>query len=1608
MLKKTFAVISIMFVMTITISAKATDFFLDENKVSFPDGVDRECVLMIASYTGEKLVDSKVKPLEITNSAIEVPVSELGLNVMSVDTLKAFLFSDTEKFEPLCVNRRLSLDGKNTRDAYLLAQSIGNFNNPILSIGRTPVENIIGGWVLDNRGGVPRMSIEEPVTTIQDISTTEGTAFIREFNKMTRDIIRADFYASTSGNGFFAEFRDENDSSVYKIEAIDGKWQVLCKNGKYTALSEKVKFNQTVRFRVYIDLVNGVSKTYINDTYFGEHELLSDNVLSFRFASEKESFVSYTPSHMQFTANYAVIEEFQLFHPLKVYGWKKAGSCSFTNNIVVMNADSSLSKSFDPIDVKYAAESQIRVKTGQDAAMLVKAGDIVAAKISFSENALYANGQKLYTMKYPDMWYKVRIAGNPSSGFADIYLNGRVIGTVPLYTSDPIDGFEISTTGGNVSFDNIKVFALAEHEDYVPEPETKASFDDYITAVNICSLWKNTGYSAGWGCISPYDENKPVLGYYDEGVPETADWEIKYMVEHGIDVQSFCWYNNASNGPVKTPWGGEHLHDGYMYAKYSDYMKYMIMWETNATGCNSAQFRNYIVPFWFENYFLDDRYLKIDNKIVINAWSVGNLITDKYFGSYEGLKAEMDYLQSVAKEHGFDGVILLTSITDDSKIYECGFVGSMAYNWGQYGFLYDRNVSQNTERAKLAEKNGYYHIPTVSIGFNGVPWGYIRMPNITVEDYKKSHEWVKNTYLPTYAKDGWQQKLVWLSTWNEYGEGTYIMPAELCGFGYLDAVRSAYTGLSDEHTDITPSENQLERITHLFPQYARRLVRVRGGVENTANLGAVVKTITFGSLTNRPTYNNATIKVSGGLYSGGTITGTSKNHDPIIYMPGISSSSPVDISNVDSVRVTAKVPKGSTIQLFYATDEYPANDASTAERQSVYTVALTDQTAVYEFPVSQNESWSGKLTSLRLDPTVFPNAQFYIQSVELVNYDDVSLVINDIEIKSGILPDNKSGKLLFPFDTDTCVQYHMSTYVTWRKDIGLFMLEANGHKAVYNVGSDIYMLDGAEKTLGYTMYLKDGVPMLDFERLCEDFGYECKTDGNKLSVTTPLKKVYEEYITRIDNSWEFNGFDTEGFTSNNMAMSVSNGYLRIENDDEQNNNPHILTKNDLNIPSGEYNSLEIRVRYKSYGTPQKIQIFYALASDEVFSEDKSFEIPITSTDTNGEWITYKLNLKEEAKKKNREWKDTLTRLRVDPFNTYGYMDIDYIRFSYDYAYIDSSDILGIGCGNAEYKTEETTAFSVSGAVLTIAEDSGPDNMDTNHVYLVTGNTNSQYVFFRHPTLLRKDINYKIAFDIKLLGDCDGNTDVQTKVVCNFEYPDSVYGRTDNGHHFGHTSITPSDGWVHIEKTFTVKNIDEYTKHAVGIFCDPTSSGKSAVFMVDNMQIWNADDPLGLGPANAETETEETTKFVTSGAALSVAEDLGPNNTDKNHVYLVTGSSDYNYVFFRHPVLFRKGETYKIAFDIKLVSDCEGNTDVQTKVVCNFEYLDSVYGRTDNGHHFGHTSITPSDGWVHIEKTFTVKNIDEYTKHAVGLFCDPTSSGKSAVFMVDNYAVTQVE
>ncbi len=676
-------------------------------------------------------------------------------------------------------------------------------------------EGINSGWILDNRGGAPKYTNSD-FGTVMDISEEYRTVYVREFNYIPKGNIVLETKLSSFADGAFLEYCDIEGNSTYMIKVVDGYWSVLGADGEY----EPVLVNDTddYNFRISVNLDTGKSTTIINGTACGTHDLLSDNVIKLNVGIDEKGTGIMNLSVFNIVVNYNVYENFDIFGTDSVYGWTTSGSVVNTSSQLEMAGGSSATKRFEQANGNVCFETYFNTTQGSDFSF--KLGD--ALTVQSLDSKLQAGGDEFYTLT-TNMWYRLRVEADTDKGVAKIYLNGMLKGETDLDETDGISSLRIEADG-ELLIDNLKIYKLYEYDDYCPEPEVRASMDDYIVGLNICSLWRN-GTHFGWHCISPYDEPKPVLGYYDEGVPETADWEIKYMVEHGIDFQAFCWYCDTSSGPLKEPRNGEQLHNAYQYAKYSDYMKYCILIEAKSNGFNSEQFRNHVVPYWFENYFLDERYMTIDNQLVLPIYAASSFASSKYFGTAEETKAELDYLEEVAKSYGFDGVLFFACGSSNDLLSSMGFDAAFAYNWGTAGSSLEVNKDKILSSA---ENTTMYTIPTISSGFDSIPWHGERYDLMSVEDYASAADWVKNTYLPEYSGNyEWADRLTWLSTWNEYGEGTYIMPAGLNGFGYLDVLREAYTDLPQEHTDVVPTLKQKERITHLYPQYAT-LLRCEG------------------------------------------------------------------------------------------------------------------------------------------------------------------------------------------------------------------------------------------------------------------------------------------------------------------------------------------------------------------------------------------------------------------------------------------------------------------------------------------------------------------------------------------------------------------------------------------------------------------------------------------------------------------------------------------------------------------------------------------------------------------------------------------------------------
>ena len=70
---------------------------------------------------------------------------------------------------------------------------------------------------------------------------------------------------------------------------------------------------------------------------------------------------------------------------------------------------------------------------------------------------------------------------------------------------------------------------------------------------------------------------RPLLGFYDDSLPEVNDWHIKWALEHGISFFAFDWYWNAGEKRL-----ARTLEQGFLKARYASQMKFCVHW------CNHA------------------------------------------------------------------------------------------------------------------------------------------------------------------------------------------------------------------------------------------------------------------------------------------------------------------------------------------------------------------------------------------------------------------------------------------------------------------------------------------------------------------------------------------------------------------------------------------------------------------------------------------------------------------------------------------------------------------------------------------------------------------------------------------------------------------------------------------------------------------------------------------------------------------------------------------------------------------------------------------------------------------------------------------------------------
>lgn len=1353
-------------------------------------------------------------------------------------------------------------------------------------IGTSAAAVYDSSWNYDNRNLVATVA-NSPVG-FADYSDKLPITVWRDIDDVDSGIVTLDMTFSVTGaakGGIYFAITDDSKNDAVRISVESGK---LLVNAKDTGFA--IKDAENIHLKLDADLDAHTSKLYINGKNTGSFDV--KNAAAGRFyvgTTESAAEVGFAVSKLYVYANYLVNEKFadaEISDDWKLDGTfavTKTGGQStgdFTSAAIDAKAGSKNTayKSFGKNSGKVVFETLVLIpESAKGAAIALNAGTDTVASMTINDSSVVNKNGKVLRNVTNNIWQTLRIEADTAKGTVKYKVNGKDCGTYALDSNNNYaDGITISfspDTDAKMYFDDVKVYLEHEYEDYVPTPIPALS-PDYDVMINMCSLWRE-GYHRGWEAVSAYEDKRLYLGFYDEGITEVADWEIKYMLEHGIGIQHLCWFSPSSDvkEPIKKSNMNSALHDGFFNAKYSDMIKFCIMWENRKQDVkNLEQFKEYIWKYWVEYYFTDSRYARLDNKALLTVWSLDKFLSA--FGGAKGAKAAIEFMREDIKNYGYDGVIILftegaNASSDNLKTIESiGADGVYAYHWLNDG--YDAAKSMEHLEKNYAT-NTVHVVPTASVGFNNIGWNITRKPLATLEEHKKQLDYIKNTYMPKIrAKsdaENWQKRLVDISTWNEYGEGTYVAPAGVYGFGYLDNIRETFVGTkSPDYANVKPTENQLSRLGHLYTGDKITLanydyVHETDGKEYNAK---DVVNVTVDGVKYQPSKKIAKHS-DGEVYTvAEPRTGFFSLHDfyyewkpqnKTLYILSKNNTEIVFTIDSDTAVVNGTQKKlPSKVKLYDGLPLLPykwlMNEAGLTLKEngneltvSVLSTQEQEQQAnrndyEYDFNIDGDfEGWKADFCTASVSggkligsATELVNQSRYDPMIKISFTDGLEAVKHYkivVRMRADI-PEGKKFGARFYFTTMSDGSWTSSKS---SQAVTETIEEAKEFKEYTFDLSDIATWNGQIKQLRFDPIEGEGTFEIDYIKIIDD--------PNAVSV-----KLYNDEKFEIVNGDAEDSKLTAAFYSTNAKISV------IEDPDRAGNHVYQVTsgtgktwayiRHKVLLTNGKTYKFSFDVKHLGTSAGE-LEINGGITVNFVYDDTdgkKNHTVRFKVKPSDG-WV----HCEGEYTVKNAVSGSGFGEFTMyaEPNNELGcnYLVDNVVATEVSAASnegsatTDSTALLNeekfeIINGDAEKLNLASAFFSNTASISIIAD---PDKSG-NHVYKVTSNKGKTWAYLRQKALLTNGKTYTFSFDVKHLGTTAGDMDIPGKISVNFMFDDT----DGKKNHTIPLEIKPSDGWKHLEGSYTIKNaaftsdMGEFT-----IFAEPNNE-LGCNYLVDNIVV----------------------------------------------------------------------------------------------------------------------------------------------------------------------------
>ncbi|MFC7346667.1 glycoside hydrolase family 99-like domain-containing protein [Chryseobacterium zhengzhouense] len=371
---------------------------------------------------------------------------------------------------------------------------------------------------------------------------------------------------------------------------------------------------------------------------------------------------------------------------------------------------------------------------------------------------------------------------------------------------------------------NIKYLALYLPQ-YHPIPENdewwEKGFTEWTNVAKAKPLFKGH-----YQPILPAD-----LGFYDLRVPEIQEEQAKLAKTYGIDgfIYYQYWFGNKkmllekpaermlANKNVDIPfcfcWANETWKGIWHGLKESS-----ILIEQKYPGKQDySDYFDYLLPF-----FLDERYIKIDNKPVFCLYKIKDI---------PDLDLFLDFFNELAQKNGFSGIYFISVGYPDLDIVKKdkrinGIIGADTFS--QIRYNYDPFFSNNTLRnyeLRIKRKMGYTSeivhrkkpliidyertIKELNIKINNPKLIPCVIPNWdnSARSGQKSliiHNsnpalWEKHLdeMVTELKKHPENPPFIVIKSWNEWAEGNYLEPDRKFGRQWLEAVRNVKNKYND-------------------------------------------------------------------------------------------------------------------------------------------------------------------------------------------------------------------------------------------------------------------------------------------------------------------------------------------------------------------------------------------------------------------------------------------------------------------------------------------------------------------------------------------------------------------------------------------------------------------------------------------------------------------------------------------------------------------------------------------------------------------------------------------------------------------------------------------